>query len=123
MFCRIDPPLVELAGEDPVNGWNHYSGFGEFTEDQVAVTAAWAGGPYPWLITDATSENVEAGCSTPPATPHSFWYGSPAEGFECPPVPWEDEVGYCNILMDATFSCEMTSTEPTSWGAVKNLFR
>jgi len=82
----------------------------------------WDKGVLPWLITDSAAKNHQVGCAPPPEEARSWAYGGPGYAF-CPPIPFQDQTGFCNILMDAAFSCEETSVEPASWGAIKALFR
>jgi len=121
-FCKAGSPLGEFCGEDPVERWNHYSGLGASLGERVAITASWDVGAIPFLVTDAPAKNEQVECAEASPIAHSFWYGGPGYPL-CPPSAFEDQAGPCNILMDATFSCEETAIEPASWGAIKTLFR
>jgi len=121
-YCKAGPPIGSLNRQDPIERWNYYAGLGTTKSDLVALTAVMDWGGRPYLITDNNSKNQEIGCAPIPTVAYSMYYGE--EGFPyCPPQTFGDQLGPVNILMDATFSCEETSIEPASWGAIKTLFR
>jgi len=121
-YCKAGPPIGSLNRQDPIERWNYYAGLGTTESDLVALTAVMDWGGRPYLITDNSSKNQEIGCAPIPTVAYSMYYGE--EGFPyCPPQTFGDQLGPVNILMDATFSCEETSIEPASWGAIKTLFR
>ena len=58
-----------------------------------------------------------------PGTGHSFIFGNYNIEY-CPPYDlFHDPLGPTQLLMDASFSTDVTSIKPASWGAVKSLFR
>ena len=122
-FCKAGPAIGTLAGQDPVDRWNYYPGLGATQEDVVVLTASLDRGGYPLLVTDNNVKNQEKGCAPATTVAHSMYYGIEGEWEYCPPQTFTDQLGPVNLLMDATFSCEETSTEPASWGAIKTLFR
>lgn len=123
-LCVLLPPVAVLLNQDPIEGWNMYRGFGGFDATHVAIVMNYPIGSWPPVITDNAARNNQDGCASPPDVWHSAYFGEFAADEECPPAPFGDATGYCNIVMGAAFSCEgSSSTEPSSWGAVKSLFR
>ncbi|MBM3321572.1 MAG: hypothetical protein FJY73_12985 [Candidatus Eisenbacteria bacterium] len=122
LFYKIGDPLGSLSHQDPVERWNYYPGLGATESDLVALTAMPDWGGYPFLITDNNAKNQQVGCAPVPSEQHTVYYGNWYDPYD-PPEPLLDGLGFVNILMDATFSCEETSIEPASWGAIKTLFR
>jgi len=121
-YCKVGSAIGILPNQDPVERWNYYPGLGSTVSDLVSITGSLDCGTLPMTVTDATARNDAAGCNPPPLIHHSVYYG----GYEtkyCPPHYFADDVGYVNILMDASFSCGTTSTERTSWTSIKSLFR
>jgi hypothetical protein len=116
-LCSVGPAIGVLENQDPIEGWNAYQGLGTTMSGFVGIVAISAS--FPMAATDAAASNLQVGCSPVPAIVHSVL------GFasDCPPAAMEDDAGPCNLLMDATFSCETTAAEHASWGAVKSLFR
>ncbi|MBM3321352.1 MAG: hypothetical protein FJY73_11820 [Candidatus Eisenbacteria bacterium] len=121
-FCKAGPPIGTLSRQDPVERWNYYPGLGATQDDVVGLSASLDWGGRPYLVTDNNVKNQQKGCAPVPTVAHSMHYGTVWEQY-CPPQPLTDQLGFVNILMDATFSCEETSIEPASWGAIKTLFR
>jgi len=121
--CMVGDALGFLADQDPSEGWNTYPGFGNIGVDRVSITVRFNQAVHPWLLMDDPDSNEEVGCASPPDTTMSVNYGH-IDYIDCPPHFLQSPLQYpINIIMDANFSCETTSTEPTSWGAVKRLFR
>lgn len=123
--------LTDCVGEIdwlyPVERWNYVAGLGTVTTDRAALVGytpvdAWGGGPN--IATDNNVMNMQVGCAPVPIVPRSFHFGNQEGTIYCPPVPLEDPLGYVNLIMDAGFDCQdPTSTDPASWGGVKELFR
>ncbi|MFN8178160.1 MAG: hypothetical protein U0167_09530 [bacterium] len=53
---------------------------------------------------------------------HSFYWGTNAAPL-CPGSSFNDGVCDAQLIMDAGVRCTLVSIEPTTWGAVKNLYR
>jgi hypothetical protein len=123
--CKVGPSLGTLPDRDPIERWNYYSGLGSTTADHVAIMASPVSGS-PRIATDNNARNSQAPIACAdwpgPIEPHSFWFGTPGTQY-CPPDAFRDGFGPVQILMRASFSCEATAVEPSSWGAIKTLFR
>jgi len=119
-LCLVGPPLNTLPGIEPLPRWNSYPGLGPVDSGFAAITVKYNCSSIPKIVTDNAHRNSMSGCAPVPEEVHSVMYDL---GIPCPAFPVQDRVGPCNILMDATFSCEETSIEPASWGAIKALFR
>ncbi|MFH1680454.1 MAG: hypothetical protein ABIH26_07400, partial [Candidatus Eisenbacteria bacterium] len=126
-FCKVGPPLATVQGPDPMERWNHLPSFpgGLGMSDRVAIIASWDKGTLPYFCTDNNVKNYAApnlcgGYALGPI--RSFFWGGLATQY-CPPLYLGDALGPVDCLMDASFWCWETRTEPTSWGRVKTLFR
>jgi hypothetical protein len=53
---------------------------------------------------------------------HSFYWGT-ASTAVCPGSPFDDGVCNAELWFDAQMNCTTTAVEPTSWGALKALYR
>ncbi|MBM3321636.1 MAG: hypothetical protein FJY73_13320 [Candidatus Eisenbacteria bacterium] len=121
-FCKAGSAIGTLARQDPVERWNYYPGLGSTEDDVVVLTASLDWGGRPYLVTDNNQKNQEKGCAPATTVARSMYYGVAWNPY-CPPQTFADQLGPVNLLMDPTFSCEETSIEPASWGAIKALFR
>lgn len=117
--CLVGEPLYELLNFSPWERWNHHEGFGAFTADRIAIVAGTDG---PRMASDNNLANQAAGCGEIPAFPRGFRFEEDG-GALCPPAPMADPLGPVDLLVEAGFDCQTTSIEPSSWGAVKGLFR
>ena len=120
--CTVGEPLGSLLNQELQEGWVTYPGLGMTSGDRVAIIGWGNGGSMP--ATDNNLANQEAGCGSIPDETRSWYFGYSGGPSVCPAEDmFLDDAGPVNLLMDATFSCETTETEPSSWGAIKRLFR
>ncbi|RPJ43891.1 MAG: hypothetical protein EHM19_07805 [Candidatus Latescibacterota bacterium] len=126
-LCKVGSPIYVIAGQDPTERWNYYPGFGMCWEPQVAITATYDKGGLPRFATD----NNDASYSAPNGCPgfvigpiHSHYWGGLATQY-CPPQYFADNYGAVDCLMDALFDTYLwdSTKQPSSWTAVKSLFR
>ena len=115
-----------IAYHAPIERWNYYDGLGTVTGDKAAIVATWIGGTLPYLPTEHNTENAAAPIACPGFVPdigRSYRWGNEYTSVYCPPYHIAHD-NYVDIIMDAGFDCETpTSTEETSWGGIKDLFR
>lgn len=94
--------------------------------DNAAIIATWDYGSLPRLCFENNSANAAAPVACPGFVPHggrSYIWGNIPHSIYCPPYHFSFD-SYFDIIMDAGFDCEVsTSTEETSWGGIKDLFR
>jgi len=122
MNCTVGEPLGALLNQELMEGWVTYPGLGMTSGDRVVIIGWGNGSMMPY--TDNTQFNQDVGCGPIPDKTRSWWFGYFSGSNVCPPEDhFHDNAGPCNLMMDATFSCETTQTELTSWGKIKQLFR
>jgi hypothetical protein len=61
-------------------------------------------------------------CYSPSRVNHSFYWGTNAAPL-CPGSTFNDGVCAGQLVMDTLVHCTVTAIEPSTWGAVKNLYR
>ncbi|MFH1279563.1 MAG: hypothetical protein ABIK65_14435 [Candidatus Eisenbacteria bacterium] len=118
--CVVGEPLYELLHFSPWERWNYHEGFGSFTADRIAIVAEMDGGAC--MASDNNLKNQAAGCGEIPLVARSFRYVEDGASL-CPPIPIEDPLGPVDLMVEAGFDCQTTSTESASWGSIKGLFR
>ncbi|MFH1277736.1 MAG: hypothetical protein ABIK65_05105 [Candidatus Eisenbacteria bacterium] len=126
-LCKILPSLG-TSTSDPVERWNLEAGLGavgSITSDDAAIIATYNAGTLPYLATDNNGKNYQAPLACPAYSVggmHGMYWGGALTQY-CPPQYFGDGYGAVEILADAGFDCQPTSTEDASWTGVKSLFR
>lgn len=113
----------------PITGWNSYNFLGTVVPDAtfaIAYTCGVTAGGQLGLTTDHPADNPPDPqacglCYPANRTNHSFWWGTPSSPL-CPGSPFNDLVCDAQILLDVAVDCTV-STDPSSWGSVKNMYR
>ena len=112
----------ESEWTDPIERWNTLS-VGVEVPDRFEITATWNRCCYPRPVTDSNVANQQANCMPVHDVTHSFFFGNAYYNtVYCPPLPFTDPLGPVELLADAGFDA-VVSTENTSWGAIKALFK
>ncbi|MBN1825177.1 MAG: hypothetical protein JW958_02850 [Candidatus Eisenbacteria bacterium] len=89
-------PLGSIESSLPMEGWNHYGGFGSIEADRVALVASWTKGVIPSLATDRPAPGRRR-------APHSFFYGREGEDASSRPIPFTEKGKAVQVLMSASF--------------------
>ncbi len=122
--CLVGSPINPTIYLDPWERWNYTPGLGSTTADRVAIVAEW-NNTAPYLATDHNVSNENAaGCGGLIGTGNTVRFvDHDGPTVYCPPVAFADDLGYVDLIMRASFTCETTANDEASWGEIKSLFQ
>jgi hypothetical protein len=114
----------------PISGWNTYD-FGNVVVPHSRFSIVLTMGPGDSNPAAVESDHPAAGPTGPAAcgscfpntrTNHSYYWGTQATPI-CPGTSLNDGVCDAQLIFDVVVACDTSPVEPTTWGALKNLYR